>query len=104
MTPTEPQTSASQVNQSPDPGNVVASYTDDNMAEMSEEEKAKQAEYMYLFEGPLSIIEETNEPEEDMTNKNSMKSSSLMMIRMDSQATATCRDSLEPFAQKPGSS
>lgn len=52
---------------------------------------------MYAFEGCMSVIRETEEPEEDMTMKNSCKSSSLQIARPDSWHRA----SKEPIPQRP---
>ena len=74
----------------------IASYTNGNMAELIEEEKAAlqkdKEEFMYAFEGCMSVIRETEEPEEDMTMKNSCKSSSLQIARPESMQ----RSSKEP--------
>ena len=52
---------------------------------------------MYAFEGCMSVIRETEEPEEDYTMKNSCKSSSMHVGRPDSFMTGMHRASKEPI-------
>lgn len=45
----------------------------------------EKAEFMFAFEGAMSVIQETDEPDDDMTRK----SSSLYILRQGSQSLAT---------------
>ena len=68
---------------------------------MEEEVKREKAEFMYQFEGAMSVIQETEEPEDEMTMKPSCRSSSLQMLRLDSLATPNERMSKEPVPNRP---
>ena len=56
----------------------------------------EKEEFMYLFEGAMSVIQETEEPEDDLT----AKSSSLRIMRVESIPTPKERASKEPVPQK----
>jgi hypothetical protein len=52
------------------------------MAELMDEDEAlkrEKAEFMYMFEGAMSVIQETDEPDEEMTIKHSAQSSVLQL-------------------------
>ena len=70
------------------------------MAEMMEDEEAaikrEKAEFMYQFEGAMSVIQETEEPEDEITIKNS---SSMCLVR--DPTVETPRMSKEPMPQRP---
>ena len=53
---------------------------------------------MYAFEGAMSVIQETEEPDDEMTIKNSAMSSRMQFARIESLATPTIdqRTSREP--------
>ena len=72
------------------------------MAEMMEDEEAaikrEKAEFMYQFEGAMSVIQETEEPEDEITVKNS---SSMCLVRDPTIETPKDRMSKEPMPQRP---
>ena len=88
---------------SPDEENI-ASYTDGNMADIIEDKEAamkrEKQEFMYQFEGAMSVIQETEEPDDEITVKNS---SSMMLMRENQIETPKDRMSKEPVPQKPTS-
>ena len=51
----------------------MSQYTDGNMADLLDEEKSSvqkdKAEFMYAFAGAMSVIQETEEPEDEITVK-----------------------------------
>ena len=51
----------------------MSQYTDGNMADLLDEEKSSiqkdKAEFMYAFEGAMSVIQETEEPEDEIAVK-----------------------------------
>jgi len=85
--------------------NDIHEYTNGNMADLMEEEdaiKREKAEFMYMFDGAMSVIQETEEPEDYMTVKHSSAQSSVLMLhRLDSLATPNERMSKEPMPNRP---
>ena len=52
------------------------------MFEVLDEESAREkAEFMYQFDGAMSVIQETEEPEDEMTRKNAMASSAVSSLK-----------------------
>ena len=74
------------------------------MSEMIEDEagaiKKDKEEFMYGFEGAMSVIQETEEPEDEMTIKNSAMSSRMQMGRIESMPTPNERGRMEALPQK----
>ena len=66
----------------------IESYTNGNMQDLIREEKKAEHHRMrmeFLNEfGGISVIQETEEPEDEMTLKHSCQSSSLLVMRLDS--------------------
>ena len=63
--------------------------------------KREKNEFMYQFEGAMSVIHETEEPDDEITAKNSQQSSRLNLMRVDSVATPNLRMSKEPVPNRP---
>lgn len=56
---------------------------------------------MYAFDGAMSVIQETDEPDDEMTIKNSAMSSRMQFARLDSLVTPIEQlTSKEPSRQK----
>ena len=68
----------------------MSTYTDGNMAELMNEDTAAaskhdRAEFMYDFDGAMSVIQETEEPDyDDSTMKTSVACSKMSLARPDS--------------------
>ena len=63
----------------------ITSYTNGSMVEIMNDTNyltKEKAEFMYLFEGAMTVINETEEPEDDLTAK-----SSSLQLREDSIVT-----------------
>ena len=63
----------------------ISSYTNGNMTEIMDDQSyltKEKEEFMYLFEGAMTVIQETEEPDEDITAK-----SSSLQLMADSMVT-----------------
>ena len=79
----------------------LSTYTDGNMAELMNEDRVAanrndKAEFMYDFDGAMSVIQETEEPDDDLTMKTSIACSKLSLARPESLTQPNERASKEP--------
>lgn len=72
------------------------------MSEMIDDDNANgikkdKAEFMYAFDGAMSVIQETEEPDDEMTIKNSALSSRMQIRRIETLGTPNGKASKEPI-------
>ena len=87
----------------------ISQYTNGNMAEMIDEDeeaiKKDKQEFLYGYDGAMTVIRETEEPDDAMTLKNSAMnsamSSRMQIDRIESVIIPSERASKDPVSQKP---